>query len=431
MSNTAIKVENLSKRYRIGLKEKIHDTMVGAITDFVKRPIKNLKLLRNLSTFSDNGHESDDTIWALKDVSFEINHGEVVGIIGKNGAGKSTLLKIISRITAPTSGSVIFNGRVSSLLEVGTGFHPELTGRENVYLNGTILGMSKSEIDRKFDEIVAFSEVEKFLDTPVKRYSSGMRVRLAFSIAAHLEPEILLVDEVLAVGDSEFQKKCLGKMGSVAKEGRTILFVSHNMGAIQRLCDRSLLLFSNCLAMDAATEQVIAFYLNERGQEDKSSCKIEYEHGSAPGDQFVRLRCVQLTTANGHLKPSFCMNEAFAIKITFEVLKRSSSFHLYVRVYTEDGILAFASADWDKNGISAVDRQPGKYQMIVSIPSHLLNRGTYMLSVSGLIPDVRFVFQESSVLTWRILPQGGVGGFQSISRLGVFRPLLEWNEERI
>ena len=241
MSDIAIEVSNLSKRYRIGLKEEVHDTFIGSMTSWLKSPLSNYRRVHNLSSFSDDG-KSDDIIWALKDVSFKINRGEVVGIIGKNGAGKSTLLKILSRITEPTSGEAVINGNVASLLEVGTGFHPELTGRDNIYLNGTILGMTRNEIDRKFDEIVSFSGIDRFIDTPVKRYSSGMYVRLAFSIASNLEPDILLIDEVLAVGDVEFQRKCLGKMDEVAKKGRTVLFVSHNMGSVGRLCKSALLI---------------------------------------------------------------------------------------------------------------------------------------------------------------------------------------------
>ena len=267
MSDTVIQVENLSKRYRIGLKEQIHDTLGGAIIDFAKRPVANWHRLRKLSHFSDAGGALD-VIWALKDISFEVHRGEIVGLIGSNGAGKSTLLKILSRITEPTEGRAVINGRVGSLLEVGTGFHPELTGRENVYLNGTILGMKKVEIDRKFDEIVAFSGVEKFIDTPVKRYSSGMRVRLAFAVAAHLEPEILLVDEVLAVGDVAFQKKCLGKMGDVAGEGRTVLFVSHKMQAVRALCPRSVLLNEGAIIADASTaDTLMAYYELQRQME--------------------------------------------------------------------------------------------------------------------------------------------------------------------
>ena len=262
MSDIAIKVTNLSKRYRIGMKEEIHDTFMGQITSFIKSPISNFKRLQKLSKFGNNS-EQEDIIWALRHVSFEVKRGEVLGIIGGNGAGKTTLLKILSRITAPTSGRAIVNGRVGSLLEVGTGFHPELTGRENIFVNGAILGMTKREIERKFDEIVAFSEIEKFIDTPVKRYSSGMRIRLAFSVAAHLEPEILMIDEVLAVGDIEFQKKCLGKMDDVAKQGRTVLFVSHNMGAVATLCSRVIVIDHGGLENDGTPQDSITYYINK------------------------------------------------------------------------------------------------------------------------------------------------------------------------
>jgi lipopolysaccharide transport system ATP-binding protein len=265
MTRPVIKVEDLSKAYRIGFKEQIPDTLVAAIFGLVKAPARKFREIRRLDTYQQNGH-ANDTIWALKDVSFEVADGEVLGIIGRNGAGKSTLLKILSRITEPTSGRAVIRGRVSSLLEVGTGFHPELTGRENVYMNGTILGMSKREIDRKFDEIVAFSGVEKFLDTPIKRYSSGMNVRLAFAVAAHLEPEILVVDEVLAVGDVEFQKKCMGKMQDVARGGRTILFVSHNMNAVSSLCDSAIMVCEGKAGPRLPTEKAIGQYFGQEAQ---------------------------------------------------------------------------------------------------------------------------------------------------------------------
>lgn len=250
MPEPIIRVSNLAKRYRLGAAEKGYKTFREAIIDGVRAPWRNLQKLRSLTKFSDNpaANQEDDVIWALKDVSFEVREGEVLGIIGRNGAGKSTLLKILSRITEPTSGFVEIHGRVSSLLEVGVGFHPELTGRENIFLNGAILGMQKREIQQKFDEIVSFAEIEKFIDTPVKRYSSGMYVRLAFAVAAHLEPEVLLVDEVLAVGDLSFQKKCLGKMEDVAKGGRTVLFVSHSMPSILKLCHRTILLENNTIS---------------------------------------------------------------------------------------------------------------------------------------------------------------------------------------
>ncbi|WP_166259495.1 polysaccharide ABC transporter ATP-binding protein [Marinobacter salicampi] len=260
MSDIAIRVENLGKAYRLGSETEQAETFVEAGLNLIKAPLRNFRKLRNLDTFSTD-RSADDILWALDDVSFDIRRGEVVGFVGRNGAGKSTLLKVLSRITEPTTGRIEIHGRVSSLLEVGTGFHPELTGRENIYMNGTILGMKKAEIDRKFNEIVEFSGVERFLDTPVKRYSSGMKVRLAFSVAAHLEPEILIIDEVLAVGDAEFQKKCLGKMEEVAGSGRTVLFVSHNMAAIQNLCGRAISLKAGLVVDDGPTKTVIEDYL--------------------------------------------------------------------------------------------------------------------------------------------------------------------------
>jgi lipopolysaccharide transport system ATP-binding protein len=265
-SQVAIKVENISKIYRIGMKEKTHDTIGGAVIDFVKSPLKNYKTYRSYYKFNDvdlknpETKDHNDIIWATRNVSFEVGKGQVVGLIGGNGAGKSTLLKILAKITPPTSGRAEIRGRLSSLLEVGTGFHPELTGRDNVFLNGAILGMTKKEIKQKFDEIVDFSGVEKFIDTPVKRYSSGMKVRLAFAVSAFLEPEILLVDEVLAVGDSAFQNKCIGKMGEVSKEGRTIIFVSHNMPAILNLCERVIVMESGSVKMDTDPDTGIKAY---------------------------------------------------------------------------------------------------------------------------------------------------------------------------
>jgi lipopolysaccharide transport system ATP-binding protein len=255
MSMPAISVEDLGKKYKIGLREKGYDTLRDALTSAFSSPLRRLRALGERTTAA-------DVFWALRGISFDVQPGEVIGIIGRNGAGKSTLLKILSRITEPTEGVARIRGRVGSLLEVGTGFHPELTGRENVYLNGAILGMKKKEIDAKFDEIVAFAGVDRFLDTPVKRYSSGMRVRLAFAVAAHLQPETLIIDEVLAVGDAAFQHKCLGKMGDVAKGGRTVLFVSHNMAAISSLCTRAMLLDSGALVATGLPKQIVDRYLD-------------------------------------------------------------------------------------------------------------------------------------------------------------------------
>jgi lipopolysaccharide transport system ATP-binding protein len=345
MSDIAIRVEGLGKRYRIGAAAERHRDLRDAVTAAVKAPFRNLARLRSLSRFGEDGEE-ENTVWALKDVSFEVKQGEVLGIIGRNGAGKSTLLKVLSRITEPTTGRVQLHGRVGALLEVGTGFHPELTGRENVYLNGSILGMDKKYIDRKFDEIVEFSGVEKFIDTPVKRYSSGMYLRLAFSVAAHLEPEILVVDEVLAVGDAAFQKKCLGKMGDVATEGRTVLFVSHNMAAIQRLCTRGLVLQSgtvkfwgdiqgaiNCYVQDVQTARTIRL---EARRDRQGSQRLKFTHvaffdGSGKEQQqvvsgqdvFIRFYYV----SDGSLR-------AATTEIAFNV--RSAQGHLLTNLNSRD-----------------------------------------------------------------------------------------------
>jgi lipopolysaccharide transport system ATP-binding protein len=301
MSNIAIRVENLSKLYKIGARRNRHDTLRDHLAHGVK------------SLFSRNGHHSppsaerlahdvlqpSDTFWALKDVSFEVKRGEVIGIIGRNGAGKSTLLKILSRITEPTSGFAEIHGQVGSLLEVGTGFHPELTGRENIYLTGAILGMKKAEIESKFDEIVAFSEIEKFIDTPVKRYSSGMYVRLAFAVAAHLDPETLIVDEVLAVGDASFQKKCLGKMGDVAKEGRTVLFVSHNTVAVQNLCQRTILLDGGRVSFEGDTHRAMGIYLQGTPMSAITGTSLR-ERTDRSGNGKIRLTGFRMEDIEGH-----------------------------------------------------------------------------------------------------------------------------------
>jgi lipopolysaccharide transport system ATP-binding protein len=298
MTDLAIRVSNLSKLYRIG-ENDTHRTLRDVLANSVERPVR---AARSWLKRENRSQTAENTIWALKDVSFDVKRGEAVGIIGRNGAGKSTLLKILSRITEPTEGRVEGYGRVGSLLEVGTGFHPELTGRENIYLNGAILGMTRSEINRKFDEIVAFSEIEKFLDTPVKRYSSGMYVRLAFAVAAHLEPEILIVDEVLAVGDAEFQKKCLGKMGNVAQGGRTVLFVSHNMDAIQQLCPRCILLEKGQLIAQGDSAGTIANYLSSHSYRTRPDGWIDVSRLERTGTgeaRFVEVQYSSLSRATG------------------------------------------------------------------------------------------------------------------------------------
>ncbi|MFC0263485.1 ABC transporter ATP-binding protein [Fontibacter flavus] len=313
MSNTIIKVENLSKRYRIGLQEKKADTFAQQLWTNLKAPIENFKRIKSLGKFEE---ENDSVHWALKDVSFEVKQGEVLGIIGKNGAGKSTLLKILSKITEPTSGRIEMNGRVAALLEVGTGFHPELTGRENIYMNGTILGMTKREIDRKLDEIIEFSGVEKFVDTPIKFYSSGMKVRLGFSVAAHLDPEILIIDEVLAVGDFEFQKKCLGKMEDVSqKEGRTVLFVSHNMASVKRLCTKGIVLDHGKFGFSSDAENAVNFYLtNASTQKDTSIADREDRIGNG----VVKVIGIDLIDKNNEILEQVISGDWLKIRLNLD-----------------------------------------------------------------------------------------------------------------
>ncbi len=320
MSNPIIEVSGLSKQYRIGQKSP-YKTLRETIMNIITSPAK---------LFNKNRSGENNTIWALKDVSFDVQQGEVLGIIGRNGAGKTTLLKILSRVTEPTDGEVKIRGRVGSLLEVGTGFHPELTGRENIFLNGAILGMRKEEIKKKFDEIVAFSEVEKFLDTPMKRYSSGMYVRLAFAVAAHLEPEILLVDEVLAVGDAAFQKKCLGKMGDVAREGRTILFVSHNLQAIRSLCPRSIFLNNGEVISDATTEKSLSHYSQFlRGLQIDEKTAINNELLRRGGGN-IRITNISIQDVNGNACYSFDMGDNIRFKISYKVFVEMRGLSVYV-----------------------------------------------------------------------------------------------------
>lgn len=308
-----IKVSDLSKRYKIGLEENQAKTLVGQITQAIRSPLDNLIRLRNLNRFDD---KDKSVFWALKDINFEVKEGEVLGIIGKNGAGKSTLLKILSGITDPSEGKVEICGRVASLLEVGTGFHPELSGRENIYMNGTILGMTKREIDSKLEEIIDFSGIEKFIDTPVKFYSSGMKVRLGFSVAAHLDPEILIIDEVLAVGDYEFQKKCLGKMEDVAGQGRTVLFVSHNMSAVQTLCSTSIMLESGQVVVKDSTDRVIKRYLGT-GQAN-NYFKLDNDFYEGEGNKKIRLTSVSFSGEKDRIIAVTSGNDLF-ITLRFEI----------------------------------------------------------------------------------------------------------------
>jgi lipopolysaccharide transport system ATP-binding protein len=365
MSEPIITVENLSKRYIIGHQRSKDDGLRHVIEEAVRAPLKWLRFRR------EQKKQQREEFWALKDVSFEVKQGEVLGIIGRNGAGKSTLLKILSRITEPTTGRIQIDGRVASLLEVGTGFHQELTGRENIFLNGAILGMSRIEIKRKFDEIVAFSEIEKFLDTPVKRYSSGMYVRLAFAVAAHLEPEILIVDEVLAVGDGEFQKKCLGKMGQVSREGRTILFVSHNLEAVRKLCTRGVLLQDGRVVLDGSTDSVIARYINS-----ETSLRNNFQIPS-PTEKNAPAYATNLTIEDPAGLPAngFAVGKPWQIRVSFTVARRAESFITAIGLVSDRSIAVWTV--WSKPR----DLQPGDYQAVFLNERVSLCSGSYSIVV--------------------------------------------------
>jgi len=422
MSDVAISVENLGKAYRIGLKEEIPDSLMGAAVGWVKAPLRNLHRLRRLNTFNvatDSDAESDDdTIWALKDVSFEVKRGEVVGIIGRNGAGKSTLLKVLSRITEPTTGRAVIHGRVSALLEVGTGFHPEMSGRENVYMNGTILGMTKREIDRKFDEIVDFSGVEKFLDTPVKRYSSGMKVRLAFAVAAHLEPEILIIDEVLAVGDAEFQAKCLGKMQDVAQTGRTVLFVSHNMAAVKGLCGEALVISKGKLALREEVGRAVDFYLKE-SLASNVPCHA-FDSSSEAGD-FQFTRCEVLNELGNHTS-TVMSGETVTFLVGYRTRRRFAAREIVIALSIWDAVgnrVGLFSTDEIRPSVG--DFHP-EGMLHVKIPRFPLRGGAYVLklfaSQHGTSPDgILCVVERASKFT---VLRGDYWGNGSVNRAGAF-----------
>jgi lipopolysaccharide transport system ATP-binding protein len=312
MSDSIIQVQHLRKKYRIGVREHQPTSLVESVTSLLSSPFRYLQQMNRPPT-------DEETLWALQDISFDVKRGEVLGIVGRNGAGKSTLLKVLSRITEPTEGRAIIDGRVGSLLEVGTGFHPELTGRENIYLNGAILGMKKAEIDRKFDEMVAFAEVEKFLDTPVKRYSSGMYVRLAFAVAAHLEPEVLIVDEVLAVGDSAFQRKCLGKMEDLSSHGRTILFVSHSMPTIQALCQRVLLLEKGRIIREGDPAEVIGYYLKNDSMPVEASLDLSAHPNRITPQETSVFKNIRLRDVAGDATTLFQMGDTVEFEIELDM----------------------------------------------------------------------------------------------------------------
>jgi lipopolysaccharide transport system ATP-binding protein len=430
MTDIAIRVEELSKKYHIGKKQERYKTLRDTLADAFIAPFRKAgKLLRGQAT---GASELDETIWALKDVSFEVKQGEVIGIIGRNGAGKSTLLKILSRITEPTTGFAEIHGRVGSLLEVGTGFHSELTGMENIYLNGAILGMRRKEIDKKFDEIVSFAEVEKFLYTPVKHYSSGMYLRLAFSVAAHLDPEILLVDEVLAVGDARFHRKCLNKMQNVTQRGRTVLFVSHDMKAITRICERVILLAEGQILIDDLSDKVVSAYLSSgRGITAERTWS---DLTKAPGDEIVRLRAVRVRTEDGTVTEAVDIRRPIAIEIEYEVYEPNHVLWSGFDLDNENGIRVFASIEQDP-AWRGRPRPEGYYISTVWIPGNLLAEG--MLIVSPAIGDSNLDLlrcHEKDAISFQVIGslEGDSARGDFVRKLpGIVSPLLKWKTELI
>ena len=431
--DAAVRISNVSKVFRIGMRDDAPDSLAAAMTQALRNPIQNYRKYRSLYRFGDLkiGELRRDVVWALTDVSFDVPQGEVLGIIGHNGAGKSTLLKILTRITPPTHGEVQIRGRVSSLLEVGTGFHRELTGRENIYLNGTVLGMTKQEIDRKFDEIVEFSAVERFLDTPVKRYSSGMAVRLAFAVAAHLEPEILIIDEVLAVGDAAFQKKCINKMQDVGKAGRTVLVVSHNMPAIRALCDRAILLREGRQIMDGSPEKVISAYMT--AEVGIPSAREWPDPERAPGGEAARLRAARIVSKSGRSISSVDVTEAVGIQMEYEVVASGHVLMPHFYVHNEEGALLFGTLNQEPKWCQR-QRAMGRYTSTAWIPGNLLVPGTY--HVGGVVLSRNTdtsQFYEKQMVAFTVTDNMGEGtarGDWAGWMGGVIRPLLEWDTVR-
>jgi lipopolysaccharide transport system ATP-binding protein len=417
----AVTVEGISKRYRIGQFQPAY----GTLRDSLAQGVKRARVGRS--------HQPDETIWALRDVSFEAQQGEVIGIIGPNGAGKSTLLKILTRITTPTEGRAEIRGRVGSLLEVGTGFHPELTGRENIFLNGSILGMTRAEIARNFDAIVEFSGVEKFIDTPVKRYSSGMFVRLAFSVAAHFEPEVMIVDEVLAVGDADFQRRSLGRMEDIGDSGRTVLFVSHNLQGVMQLCDRTILLGDGKVVKAGPTSEVVSYYEEQAmGTTAQAVWDVADE---APGDELVRLRSVRVVDEEGELVTTADVRNPVGIQIAFDVLGYGQPILPKIKLVDQHGAICFNAMDVDPRWHEPT--APGEYTATAWIPANLLNEGRHAAGVEivtiaspKLVPHAA----RHDVVAFHVYdPANGDsarGRFHGQWR-GVVRPLLDWTcEER-
>jgi lipopolysaccharide transport system ATP-binding protein len=427
---TAIRVEHLSKRYRIGSTQtKFRYGMFrDVLVDVALTPIRLIKAMTGRGM---RGSNSSSFIWALEDVSFEVEEGKVLGIVGRNGAGKSTLLKVLSRVTEPTKGNVSVRGRVGSLLEVGTGFHPELTGRENIYLNGAILGMKRTEIDRKFDEIVAFSEVEQFIETPVKRYSSGMYLRLAFAVAAHLEPDILVVDEVLAVGDAEFQKKCLGKMSDVAQQGRTVLFVSHNMSAILRLTHEAIVLKKGRLIKRAPTQEAVDFYLSS-GQADTGERIWEADEISPTAAPFTPI-ALRLKDNLGKVVDTIRSTEPVTVEWEYRLDAPVTGLRVGMYLSTMRGEYVFTAFDTDDaiHFEELASRKAGHYVSRCTIPADFFNEGRYSLGVNASSFGIRRYFMDENALSFNVDISGGPGTQWPEMRHGPVRPRLDWKIEKV
>jgi lipopolysaccharide transport system ATP-binding protein len=420
MNDIALRVENLGKQYRIGLSPMRYRTLRESLVEAANFPAR----LGRGSMGTPNGK-----IWALRELSFEVRQGQVLGVIGRNGAGKSTLLKILSRVTEPTEGMAEVHGQVGSLLEVGTGFHPELSGRENIYLNGAILGMKKTEIDRKFDDIVAFAEVEQFIDTPVKRYSSGMYLRLAFAVAAHLEPDILVVDEVLAVGDAEFQRRCIGKMSEVASEGRTVLFVSHNMSAILRLTEESILLDKGRMVLRAQTQKAVDHYMasgySQTGQRSWDTDEI------SPDAKPFRPIALRLCNKDGRAVETARSIEPISIELEYEVEAPITGLRVGIYLMTTRGEYVFTSFDTDRPELYErfSVRVTGQYSSTCTIPPNFLNEGRYVVGVNASSYRIKRYFQDEHALTFTVDGAGAPGMQWAEPRLGPVRPSLVWRIE--
>ena len=411
-----VRVESLSKQYRLGSRESAYDTLRESIVEAVRTPFRRLR------------GENGNSIWALQDLNFEVAPGEVLGIVGRNGAGKSTLLKVLSRITQPTTGRAELFGRVASLLEVGTGFHPELTGRENIYLNGAVLGMKRTEIDRKFDQIVEFSELEKFLDTPVKRYSSGMYMRLAFAVASHLEPEILIIDEVLAVGDAQFQKKCLGKMSNVATQGRTVLFVSHNMVAVQSLCQRAIWLDHGQVAKEGQASAVVADYLTSGTASQLEEVWDDVE--TAPGNEIARLHRVRVRWEDSS-SDALTKKTPFAIEIEYWNLLPGARLHLALHLYTEQDIIAFTTGNgYDVAGSDAYTAA-GLFRCVCEVPADLLNTGRHRFVIFVVRDGTSVIYRHESNVSFEILDLQAREVSSYGREPGVVQPILRWTTEQV